>query len=248
MAENKDVTETLGERRRFTIEQEDGTKKEYFLGIPTAGEIQSADWAHAKTYNRALKEGVFTTSEMMTILENRNIAGPDYEKVAEDLNAKLVTKMIDMEKETDEEERVKLALEVQSLRDEVFRWNSRVSGPLSSTCESLANEARVEYLTSSIIQDVHGERHWKDFDEYKSEKDLVVQTKSKFEIMLWMEGLESNVVENSPEAVVLREAANKVEEEAKKLEEDMEKAKEDKVKAKAPKKTRKKRTTKKTTE
>ena len=245
MVENKDVTETLGERRRFTIEQQDGTKNEYFLGIPSAENIRQADWEHAKTYNRALKEGVFTTSEMMTILENRNIAGPDYEKVSEDLNAKLVSKMIDMEKETDEEERVKLALEVQSLRDEVFRWNSRVSGPLSSTCESLANEARVEYLTSAIIQDVHGERHWKDFDEYKSEKDLVVQTKAKFEIMMWMEGLESNVLENSPEAVVLREAAKKEEEAAKQLEEDMEKAKE---KVTAPKKTRKKRTSKKTTE
>ena len=77
MVENKDVTETLGERRRFTIEQQDGTKNEYFLGIPSAENIRQADWEHAKTYNRALKEGVFTTSEMMTILENRNIAGPD---------------------------------------------------------------------------------------------------------------------------------------------------------------------------
>ena len=41
---------------------------------------------------------------------------------------------------------------------------------------------------------------------------LLPVKKAKFEIMMWMEGLESNVLENSPEAVVLREAANKYDE------------------------------------
>ncbi len=250
MTEDKKVTKALGERRRFTIEQEDGSKKEYFLGTPTAEDIRQADWEHAKTYNKALREGVFTTSEMMTILESRNIAGPDYERIAVEMSSNLAGKIVAMELETDEEERVKLALEVQALRDDVFRWNSRVSGPLSSTCESIANDARVEYLTSAIIQDAQGERIWETFDVYKSENNLIVQVKAKFEIMMWMEGLESNAIENSPEAVVIRASIEKQEAEDAAMAAEIEKkvAANGKKKTAAVKKTRKKRVSKKPTE
>lgn len=237
MTESKKVSGALSERRRFTIEQEDGSKKEYFLGTPTAEDIRQADWEHAKTYNKALKEGVFTTAEMMSILEARNIAGPDYDKTAEELSSKLADKIIEMEKETDEEERVKLAIEATSLRNEVFRWSSRVNTPLAATCESIANDARVEYLTSAIIQDAQGDRCWKDFEQYRTEADIVVQAKAKFEVMMWMEGLEPNVMENTPEALVLKEAVDK---EAEKVSEEKEES------VAAPKKrTRRKRASKK---
>lgn len=242
MTEKKDTSKALTERRRFTIEQEDGSKKEYFLGTPTADDIRGADWEHAKMYNKALKEGVFTTGEMMSILESRNIAGPDYDKTAEDLSNKLADKIVEMEKETDPDTRVKLALEAQRARNEVFQWSNRINTPLSATCESIASEARVEYLTSAIIQDAQGERIWEDFEQYKAEADIIVQAKAKFEVMMWMEGLEPNIMENTPEALVLKEDLYKELEEKEEVEEEPKKTAPKKT---TPKKTRRKKASKK---
>lgn len=201
----EDIMDLLDGRRQFEIEFEEGVVKEYFIGTPTAEDVRQADWEHAKTYNRALKEGVFTVSEMMEILKARGIIGDDYDKAGEDLRVVLAEKVVEMERETDKDKRMELALEVARTREDVFQWNQRLSGPMASTCENMANDARVEYLTSAVIQDKEGNRIWKTYEDYKTEKDLAVQTKARFEVMLWLEGVESDFLDKAPENVVIKE-------------------------------------------
>lgn len=201
----EDIMDLLDGRRKFEIEVEEGVVKEYFIGTPNAEDVRQADWEHAKTYNRALKEGVFTVSEMMEILKARNIIGEDYDQAGDDLRVKLGEKVVEMERETDKDKRMELALQVARIRENIFQWNQRLSGPMASTCENMANDARVEYLTSAVIQDKDGKRIWPTYEDYKTEKDLAVQTKARFEVMLWLEGVESDFLDRAPENVVIRE-------------------------------------------
>jgi len=204
----KDIMDLLDGRRKFEYTDTDGVVQEYYIGTPTAEDIRVADWEHAKKYNLALKEGIFTVSEMMDILKKRRIIGEEYDKVGEELRVQMGEKIVEMERENDREARMRLALEVSDMREEVFQWNQRLSSPLAHTCENLANDSRVECITSAVVQKADGSRLWADFDDYRLEENLALQTKARFEVMLWLEGVESDFLERAPENLVLKEIAD----------------------------------------
>jgi hypothetical protein len=211
MVENKieaEVSSLLDGRRSFSIKYANGEEKEFFIGPPTADDVRKADWEHAKIYNRALKEGVFTTSEMLEILKSRNIIGEQYEKTGHGMKVLLAEKIVAMERELDRDKRIDVALEVARLREEVYQWNHRLTGPMANTCESISSDARTEYLTSAVIQHKDGKRLWATYEDYRQEKDLALQTKARFEVMLWLEGVDSDFMDRAPENRVLRELLN----------------------------------------
>jgi len=244
----KDLQSLLDGRRKFEIEFEEGVATQYFIGMPTADQVRKADWEHAKVYNRALKEGVLTESEMRTILKERSIISDDHDLLGQELRIKLAEKLIEMERENDKEKRSILALDAAKLREEFFQWNQSITGPMSSTCEHMANEARTEFLTSAILQDNDGKPVWESYEDYCEEGDLVLQSKARFEVMLWMQGVESDFLENTPENLVLREMLEQATEEAEAesvKELPPAEAKDSEPAAPAEKKTKRKKTTKK---
>jgi hypothetical protein len=88
-------------------------------------------------------------------------------------------------------------------------------------------------LTASIILDENGNKVWADFDAYLVGKDQGLAQRARFEVMLFLQGLDSDFLERTPEAIAMRE----VEKDA--LESVTAKAKEkeaaEKVKKSAPK-------------
>jgi Holliday junction resolvase-like predicted endonuclease len=133
-----------------------------------------------------------------------------------------------------------LAVEVAEARDELFQWNQRLNGPMSNTCEQMADDARLEYLTSCMVVNDKDERVWNTYDDYLKEKNQALALKARFEIMLYLQGLSSDFLEKTPEAQAMKEVENdvlaKAAEAAKALE-----AIEQEEKALAEKKTPKKR-------
>jgi hypothetical protein len=200
-------------RRSFDFTDKDGKECKYFIATPSSDDIRKADWEHAKAYNSALKEGVLTSAEMTDILKRRNIIGPDYEDVGNTLKEVLRDKIIDMEREVEREARLRLAVDVAHAREEVIQWGQRLSGPMAHTCESIANDVRSAYLTSVVIQDEKGNKVWKSFEDFKSERNLALQARSRFEVMLWMEGLDADFLDKSPENIVMREVLDSVQKE-----------------------------------
>lgn len=232
----------------------DGATKHYVIP-PNANDIREADWQYSRIYTKSLTEGITTSAEMMDILRRRGIIGPEFEQRARELTTNLNEKIITLNAATDIDVKRELAVEVAEARDELFQWNQRLNGPMSNTCEQMADDARLEFLTSSMIVDKDDKRIWPDHDEYLREKNQALALKSRFEVMLYLQGLESNFLERTPEAMAMKEveedilekavAAAKaldaiaVEEEA--LEE--EKEKKPAPKKRAPRKTAAKKTT-----
>jgi len=207
------VESLIDGRRGFEFTDRDGKVVKYYIATPRADDITKADWEHAKAYNNALKEGVLTASEMSDILSKRNIVGPDYEDVGNTLRNTLQEKLVSMEQEKDREVRLRLALEVAAARENVLQWSQRKSGPMSHTCENIANDVRSSYLTSVVVQDEQGNKVWKTFEDFRSERNIAVQTRARFEVMLWMEGLDADFLDKSPENVVMREVLESVQKE-----------------------------------
>jgi len=217
--EVKVVDKDLNERRSFF--GPDGVTK-YFLVAPNANDIREADWQYSRIYTRSLTEGITTSAEMMDILRRRGIIGPEFDQRASELVNTLNEKIWLLDAAKDNDEKRKLAIGVAEARDELFQWNQRLNGPISNTCEHLADDARLEHLTSCMLVDEKGDRIWPSYDSYTKEKNQALSLKARFEIMLYLQGLESDFLEKTPEAKAMREIEldllNKAQEAAKAIE------------------------------
>ncbi len=207
MAKAEDVKEILDPRREFTLESPDNEINHYFIANPSGEDIRKSDWQYSKIYNQAIVDGFLTQAQMIGVLKDKGILDDEYTDKLESVRTSLAAELFKLENlldEADESDREASALEVAGLRDELFQMNQMVNGPMGNTCENLAEDARTEYLTSRIIQTKDGENLWDEYDNYRSEENTALCVKSRFEVMLWMQGLGSDFLENTPEQKVLR--------------------------------------------
>jgi len=254
--EKKDrYSEELEGRRVF---KDPETDKDCYISAPTADDIRGADWQYSKTYTKSLVEGITTSAEMMDILMRRGVIGPEFEQRQRELSDNLAAKVLELQTTTKVDEKQMLAMEVANAREELFNWNQRLNGPMSNTCEQIADDARLEYLTSRMVEHEDGSKFWESYEDFLKERSQALAIRARFEVMLYLQGLESDFMEQTPEAVAMKEveselkrkATKAIEELAKNQEkEDREKA-EQKVKLEKPKKKRttRKKSTKKSSE
>jgi hypothetical protein len=223
----------VDERRSFMGPNE----AEFFVVPPNANDIREADWNYSRTFTRSLTEGITTSAEMMDILRRRGIVGPEFEQRATELTGALNEKIFALDVADSMEAKRDLAVDVAQARDELFQWNQRLNGPMANTCEQLADDARLEYLTSSMVVNKAGDRVWNDFESYLQEKNQALALKSRFEIMLFLQGLDSDFLEKTPEAQAMKEVETDVLDKAAEAAKAIEAIElEEAVKAEAPKK------------
>lgn len=245
MAEEKKVEEEKVDERRSFLGPDDIT--EYFIAPPSAEDIRGADWNYSKMYTKCLVEGITTSAEMMDILMRRGIIGPEFEQRAVELTNELNEKVLALEKAESIEDKRDTSIGVAMAREELFQWNQRLNGPMNNTCEQMSDDARLEYLTSRMVQAKNVEKVWDSYDTYLKEKSQALAIRSRFEVMLYLQGLESNFLEQTPEAQAMKEVENEIvqkAEEAMKAVEALAKEEEELTKPKA-KPTAKKTTTRK---
>jgi len=208
----KAVKNILDRRREFIFEPQNGEPEHYFIADPSGEDVRKADWQYSKIFNQALADGFPTQAQMVDVLKERGIISDDYTKEVEQTRIELATALFRLDNllpDATDFDREQTAIEVAALRDKLFRLNQRVNGPLANTCENLAEDARIEFLTSRIIQKQDGIRVWKDFDTYRATDNTPLTVKSRFEVMLWLQGLESNFLEKTPEQETLRDVAKR---------------------------------------
>ena len=174
--------------------------------------------------------------------------GQSFEKRAQELSDTLNEKIMLLEAASDVDEKRILSVDVAQAREELFQWNQRLNGPMNNTCEQISDDARLEYLTSCMIQDADSNKVWDSYEAYLKEKNQALALKSRFEVMLYLQGLDSNFLDQTPEAMAMKEVETEILEKAQaaiKAAEAVEE--EEKTTAKKKTTTRKRTTTKRTT-
>jgi hypothetical protein len=225
-------------------------KSKYFIETPTAEDVRGADWQYSKIYTQCLIEGITTSAEMMDILTRRGIIGPEFEMRANELAEALATKIAALDTAEDMDTKRELSLEVAKAREDLFQWNQRLNGPMNNTAEQMSDDARLEYLTAMIVVDEKGNKVWDSYDSFLKEKSRSLALRARFEVMLFLQGLDSDFLDQTPEAQAMREVQQELLEKA---EAAMQAAEaivvEEELETETPKKkktTRKKRASKKT--
>ena len=189
----------------------------YYINTPNAEDIKGADWQYSKVYTKSLVEGISTSSEMHDILTRRGIIGPDYEQRRAELETLLSGKILDLAGTPSTTDKQLSALEVAKAREELFRWNQRLNGPMSNTCEQIADDARLEYLSSRMVEKEDGSKIWETFEDYLAEPDQPLALTARFQVMLYLQGMEADFLDNTPEAVAMREVEDELKSIAKEI-------------------------------
>lgn len=194
------IEEIFDDKRSFI---HDGEK--YFIDNADIDAVRQADWHYSKTYNEALLAGVTTMAQMQDILEERDIVGKKYEEkriaLIEELNEKIAL----LNSAKTKEEKRELADQVEDIRNKLFRHNQRASSPMSNTCEQLAEDARIEYLTSAMVKNAEGDKVWDSYESYKTTTNPTLAMRARYEVMLALQGLASDFLDQTPEAIAKRE-------------------------------------------
>lgn len=208
MSAADDVKELLDARREFTFERLGSDETEvYYIGTPSGEDIRKADWEYSKIYAQAITDKLLTQAQMADALKEAGILNEEYEAAVDQARITLGAELFRLENlmdGSDPIEREANAREVGRLRDELFLLNQRVNGPMANTCENLAEDARTDFLTSRIVENKDGTSVWESYGKYRGDENTVFTVRCRFEVMLWMQGLESNFLENTPEQQTLR--------------------------------------------
>lgn len=210
----------LESRREF---QDPVSGSGYFIAAPTADDVRGADWQYSKVYTKSLIEGITTAAEMMDILMRRGITGPEFEQRQKELTDELAIRVGSLQRAKDIDEKQQLAIDVANAREELFSWNQRLNGPMSNTCEQIADDSRLEFLTSCMVQNKDGKKVWEDYSDFLKEKNQALATRARFEVMLYLQGLDSDFLEKTPEAQAIKEVELEIQDKAKKAMDDLEK-------------------------
>ena len=208
--EEKD-TSTYKDGRSFV--GADGETK-YYIIPPTAADIRGADWQYSKTYTKCLMEDIPTSAEMLDILTRRGIIGAEFEQRANELAQILNERIGKLDAAVNFDAKRDSAVAVATAREELFQWNQRLNGPMNNTSEQISDDSRLEYLTSCMVVDSKGNRVWDTHALYLLETDQTLPLKARFEVMLYIQGLDSDFLENTPEATAMREVEASVIEKA----------------------------------
>lgn len=243
MADNKEI-QALEDRREFT---DPVTGTIYYIAAPTADDVRGADWQYSKTYTKSLVEGITTSAEMLDILMRRGVIGPEFEQRQQELTTELSDRVAELQAASSLDDKQKLAMSVAAAREELFNWNQRLNGPMANTCEQMADDSRLEYLTSRMVQTKEGKRVWDDYSDFLTEKNQSLAMRARFEVMLYLQGLDSNFLEQTPEAVAIKEVESEIQAKASEALAELEKATQEKEEPAKEEKPKRKYTKKKTT-
>lgn len=206
--------------------------KKYFINPPSSEVVRKSEWHHAKVYNEAVAEGVYTAHEMEELLRRRGLIGAEYDKEIVAARASLQESLVrlelaNLEPDIQDDILEEIAIEVSKARDELYKLNLRYSNPMNTTCEKLAEDAKVDYIISAVVVDEHGNRVWPTYVDFMNDTDVNFVVTAKTQVYLWLQGIDSDMFTKVPEHMVFKKLDEKRKVRVQKALDDIQKSIED---------------------
>lgn len=133
---------------------------------PDVGISKKSEWKYSKTFNNAIKDGIFPTAILQRELEHNGLWGRKDEQEIEDQRAKLTNLTEQLKKEGNETKRKDLKKKYLDVREELFILLITKQTLFANSAEQKAEEEKAEYLMlNCCYKDGGKEKLWKSVDE-----------------------------------------------------------------------------------
>jgi hypothetical protein len=183
----------------------DGAK--YKTRFPVAKEENDGNWEYSRAFNRALKEGLPTSSEMDKIIRERGIwSEKDEDEISASREKIGSLEVILSKKDVKDHSKATVAIanELSNIRQSVISKTSEYQGFMSQTVESKADEAKTAYLVSTCTESADGSRVWNTVDEFLVDKRAGIVNTATYQYITFTAGLAQDYIEQLSETKYLR--------------------------------------------
>jgi Fe2+ transport system protein B len=183
----------------------DGIK--YRTRYPVSKEENDANWEFSKSFNRAMKEGLPTTSEMDKMLRERGLWSNADDEMIDSKREKIGQLEIILAKKDSKDSSkptFKLASELSELRNEIVEKSGEYQRYMSQTVESKADEARTAYLVAVCTETVDGESVWESVDKFLTDKRAGLVNTATYHYITFTAGLAQDYIEQLTETKFIR--------------------------------------------
>jgi len=191
---------------KVTIEAENGDKREVEIYVqkPNNETVKRADRHKSKVWNQCIQDEILTKKELAVLMRRRGIWDDKKDKEEEEITQAIVNFEKELSfgkngKKPKVSEGRDIAVEIRRKRSDLRDLIAERIGLEENTADSLADNARFDFLVAHCTFYKDGKPVYKDYDEYnnKSADEIAFEAASLLGRMLY--NLDSNFEKNLPE-------------------------------------------------
>lgn len=191
---------------KVTIEAENGEKREVEIYVekPNNDTVKKADRHKSKVWNQCIQDEILTKKELAVLMRKRGIWDDKKDKEEEEITQAIVNLEKELSfgkngKKPKVSEGRDIAVEIRRKRSDLRDLIAEKIGLEENTADSLADNARFDFLVAHCTFYKDGKPVYKDYDEYnnKSADEVAFEAASLLGKMLY--NLDSNFEKNLPE-------------------------------------------------
>ena len=187
-----------------TVTQEDGKEVKIYVQRPNNSIVKLADRHKSKAWNQAIQDDVLTKKELAVLMNKRGIWDEAKDKQEDDITRRIVkleTELYtgDGKRKPKVSEGRDIAIEIRKARMELRDLIAERISLEDNTAESLAENARFDFLVAHCTHYENGSRVYNSFEEYnnKSADEIAYAAASALGEILY--NLDSSFEKNLPE-------------------------------------------------
>lgn len=145
---------------------------------PTQAILSKAELTYRSAFSKAFRADIITSAEVEKMLRERGIWNEDHQNK----DGQLRDEILDLEQKLEDhslsnEQGESVCVEIDDKRMELIRLGSIYQQIADNTCETIANEARNQFLCAECIMDNKtGLRVYKDVNDYLVRRDEALAT------------------------------------------------------------------------
>lgn len=171
---------------------------------PNNNVIKAAERYKSKVWNESIQDGVLTKKELAVIMKKRKI----WDEAKDEEESKITAEIVALEKELYRGKDGKvpkvsegrdIAIQIRKKRLELRDLIAERIGLEDNTADSLADNARFDYLVATCTYYSDGNRVYKDFDEYNNKSADEIAFAAAELLGQMMYNLDSSFEKNLPE-------------------------------------------------
>lgn len=185
------------EKRTFSFYNDKNVLMNMSVREPTNKEVEGADTEYSKAFVNALKNGIPTRELLSDILQSSGVW-------TEEDNAKIRAMESDLELEIEKHpDNIKA---IEELNADLTKARRKRNSLFQHTAESRASDAQRDYIVSQVIEDADtGKKIWKNFDEFRAERDGRILHRVVYEYLVFAYNMPSLLDEHNMEKIQKKE-------------------------------------------
>jgi hypothetical protein len=177
----------------------------YFVKRPTSKVSGEASRIYSVEFTKCIREGLMTKEKMKAFLLEHGVWTKEQEEKEKNISKQINELELEIYKSGPDRKRVSLkegrekAIKIKELRNDYMNLISQRQSYESNTAESIADNARFDYLVSECTFKEDGTKVYNSYDDYqvKSNEDLAYQAASTLAQMIY--ALEDDYAKKLPE-------------------------------------------------